>query len=91
MDGHARQADPRHGTDDWWLRADNGLERRLEWHGHACGGLVVAGSGDGGGGSRRQGTAGAELGGGGGGGKAFGTVTGNEASPLPLNKALKGS
>ena len=26
-----------------------------------------------------------------GGGKAFGTVTENEASPLPLNKALKGS
>ena len=28
-------------------------------------------------------------GGGGGGGKAFGTVTENEASPLPLNKALR--
>ena len=26
-----------------------------------------------------------------GGGKAFGTVTENEASPLPLNKALNGS
>ena len=30
-------------------------------------------------------------GGGGGGGGGFGTVTKNEASPLPLNKALKGS
>ena len=56
------------GVDYWWLRADNGLERRWEWHMHACGGLVVAGSGDGGGGSGRQGTASAELGGGGGGG-----------------------
>ena len=52
-------------ANDWWLRADNGLERRWEWHGHACGGLVVAGSGDRGGGSERLGTAGAELGGGG--------------------------
>ena len=59
------------GADDWWLRADNGLERQWEWHGYACGGLVAAGSGDGGGGSGSQGTAGAELGGGG--GKAFGT------------------
>ena len=40
------------GADDWWLKADNGLERHWEWHGHACGGLVVAGSGDGGDGSR---------------------------------------
>ena len=58
----------------------------MDW----SGGRVVADSGDGGGGSGRQGTAGAELGGGGG-GKAFGIVTENEASPLPLNKALKGS
>ena len=56
------------GADDWWLRADNGLERCWEWHRHACGGLVVAGSGDGSGGLGRLGTAGAELGGGGGGG-----------------------
>ena len=21
----------------WWLRADNGLERRWEWNGNACG------------------------------------------------------
>ena len=56
------------GAENWWLRADNGLERRWEWHGHACGGLVVAGTGDGGGGYGRQGNAGAELGGEGGGG-----------------------
>ena len=91
MDGHARQADPGHGTavetavlgsgtrsagggragagrgaDEWWLRADNGLERHWEWNGHAFGGLMVADSGDGGGGSGRQGMAEAELGGGGG-------------------------
>ena len=41
------------GADDGWLRADNGLERRWEWHGHTCGGLGVAGSVDGGGGSGR--------------------------------------
>ena len=43
--------------------ADDGLERRWEWHGHACGDLGVASSADGDGGSGRQGTVDAELGG----------------------------
>ena len=34
-------------------RADDGLERRWELHGHECGGLGKASSGDGGGGSGR--------------------------------------
>ena len=46
-------------------------------HGH------THGRGDSAGAAREQG------GGGGGGGKAFGTMTENVASPLPLNKALR--